>query len=140
MGIEFFKTEVFEVADNRRVIDDITLPEELELPFKIGQLKTVELSDEAIIQGLAVGNHYHTEESGRWELYVVVGPEGVPLFKVRFRELGQEIQEREMMAGDACIIPPTYSHAFIGLEPGVKLWGISNLRYNPNHDVSDKLF
>ncbi|MCK4818279.1 hypothetical protein KA005_21090 [bacterium] len=140
MGIKFYKVHVFESIDPRRLITDVTLPENVEIPFGLTQFKTITLSDKAVEEKSVVGNHYHTEESNRWEFFVAVGKENIPLFKFRFREQGGKIQEKEMEKGDACLIPPTISHSFLPLVKGVQIFGIANLKYDSEHDVTDKLF
>jgi len=141
MGVEFSRVEVFVHVDIRRVIKDFTLPKDLEIPFRVKQIKIVELSKEAISQGLALGNHFHTVESGRWELFIVDGPESDNLFKLRYRKAGQvEIREKDMKRGETCLVPPGHTHSFKGLQEGAVLVGFSNLSYDASHDVPDKLF
>ena len=141
MGIKLNKVQVFFHSDKRRTIRDVTLPEGMGFPFIVRQFKTITLSNTAVKQGLAIGNHYHTMESHRWEFYVVVGEEDFPLFRFRFRGAGEkDFHEQEMTAGDACIIPPMHSHAFLALRPGVQLFGFSDCPYRSEDDVLDKLF
>lgn len=138
--VVFLKVETFKHVDIRRVITDITLPGDDVIPFSVVQIKTVDFSDKAVQDCMAVGNHFHTVESNRWELFVAVGSQDTPLFKFRYREAGDgRIREVEMKAGDACIIPPGFSHAFVGLASGDLLLGISNMKYDLAHDTFDKL-
>ena len=148
MEVLVFRGKAAGHIDNRREIKDTSLEEAVELPFKLVQIKLINLFAEAVIQRLAVGNHYHTEESGRYEFYVVYcegsqEPSGLlePACLFRFRKAGEgELQEIRMMAGDACLIPPGNSHAFLPLRAGVQILGLSNLKYDSGHDVTDKLF
>ncbi len=138
--MQFMKLNLGCHTDERRAIIDFCLPEGFELPFTLRQTKVVKLTQKAVESGLAVGNHYHTNESGRQEFFVAVGEPGVPLFKVSWREARKEVPFVDLMyAGDACHIPTGVSHAFVGLRPGVELWGFSNLPYDSAHDVPDKL-
>lgn len=59
---------------------------------------------------------------------------------IDFKARGMEVQEREMRAGDACYVPPPYSHSFRVEHPAAKLWGLANQAYDATHDVPDKLF
>lgn len=139
--IRFLKVSVSGHEDVRRVITDIVLPEDLEIPFRVLQVKVVDLSASAITARIPVGNHYHTCESGRYEFFVAVGKAGVLLFSFRYRNrLGGEILEQEMAAGDACLVPPEHPHSFVGLTAGAKLWGFANMAYDAAHDIPDKLF
>lgn len=139
--IEHFKLQLFVVTDIRRIITDITIPEDIKIPFEVHQVKVVALTEEAVKSQMPVGNHYHTSKSGREEFFVAVGRKGVPLFSFMFREgIGYQIQQKIMFAGDACYIPTEHSHTFVGLEEGAVLWGFSNQAYDASHDVEDKLF
>lgn len=138
MGIVFSKVEVFQHTDPRRIIDDTTFPEAISFPVR--QIKTITFSDDAIRDGRAVGNHLHTKESGRWELFVALGDTDESLFRFRFRKPGGKVQERIMQAGDTCVIPPEHSHSFVPLRTGATILGISNQPYDSAHDVPDKLF
>ncbi len=139
MPITFCRVTCGGNVDNRRAISDIVMPDGV--PFPIIQIKTVTLTKEAVELRLAVGNHYHTKESGREEFFVVVGPKDVPLVTIRYRDEPKgEMKDRYMFLGEACYIPPECSHAFVAMNPGVVLWGFSNLPYDSLHDVPDKLF
>ncbi len=135
-----FKAIVGHHHDHRRAIDDFVVPMDVEIPFTVRQVKDVAMTDEAVQGRLVVGNHFHTPESNRRELFVATGPEKTALFRARFREAGGEIQEFTLYRGDSCIVLPTVSHAFIPLCSGVVLRGLSNLPYDAAHDVPDKLF
>ena len=137
--VKLFRVSLFSPSDPRRTIYDVTFPQEV--PFAVVQIKDVVFTDKAVEEAWGVGNHYHSPESNRWELFVALGDSGVPLFRFRYRQAGEkEFQETEMKAGDACLIPPGNSHAFVALLSGATLRGISNLAYNAAHDVPDKLF
>lgn len=133
------------VTDKRRTIDEVILGREFEIPFAVKQIKIIRLTKEAVDQGLAVGNHYHTIESGREELFIVWGGKSAkkhaPIFKFKYREFGrEEIQDVELMSGDACYVPPGWSHSFLPLKAGLEIWGFSNMEYDSKHDLPDKLF
>lgn len=129
--ITFFHAEPGLHTDKRRRILDAVLSDDLDLPFAVRQIKIVEVLE----AGMVVGNHYHTEESGRYECFVVLSP-----FTIRFRESpGEEVQERLMAPGDGCLIPPTVSHAFRAEAPG-HILGLANLKYDSKHDIPDILF
>jgi len=131
-------TQVFHLADERREIDDFTFANKI--PIDVRQVKVITMSGKAVTEGTPVGNHYHTVESGRWELFLVIGKGEEPLFKLRTRDPSGEIEEREMKPGDFCIIPPGRSHSFVGLKSGAQMIGVSNQAYDSEHDVEDKLF
>ena len=66
-GIFLFKGKVQEHTDERRSIKDIALPH---LPgFSIRQVKRMDFEK----KGIVVGNHFHTRESGRIEVYIAMG-------------------------------------------------------------------
>lgn len=139
--IQFFKVGVSGHEDARRAITDIVLPEDLEIPFRILQVNIMEPSKEAISKRLPVGNHYHTRESGRIEFFVALGPAGMPLFYMCYRNfVGEEILARQLFSGDACLVPPEHSHVFVGLADGARLLVLANMAYNDAHNISDKLF
>lgn len=129
--ITFFKGEAGFHEDSRRRIFDGVLPANTSLPFQVRQIKIVDV----VSAGMVVGNHYHNAASGRWECFIVTKP-----FTMRFRVTPSgEVQERTLLAGDGCIIPPLNSHSFLAAEPG-QLIGLSNLPYDSSHDIVDKLF
>jgi len=129
--MEFFKVQAGIHTDHRRRIFDIVLPE-MEIPFSVRQVKIVDVYS----AGMVVGNHYHTKESGRQELFGIVSGE----FTLRLRYgRDAEITERIMKPGDACLIRPEVSHAFRADQPG-QIIGLSNLAYDSAHDVPDQLF
>lgn len=139
MKIKFFKIKPFINTDERRKIEDITLPESVSIPFKIRQIKLITISDKAVKEKMVLGNHYHT--SNRWEFFMVIGELDVFLFKLKFRNSPEdEIQEKELKANDAILVPPGCTHSFLPFRSGVKLLGISNLAYDSDHDVNDKIF
>jgi len=100
------------------------------------------MSKEAVDAKLAVGNHYHTLQSNRHELFVAAGPEGVALFCMRFALPADvyTLGEAWLRNGDACLILPGAAHAFIAITEGATLVGLSNLAYNSADDVPCKLF
>lgn len=137
----FFSSATGGHTDHRRKITDLLLPEGMKIPFDMRQIKIVEMTDEAVRTQLAVGNHFHTEESGRSELFIVDGPQDVPVFLLRYREERDgEVKEMHMRKGDSCLFPPGVSHAFIGLVAGATLYGLSNTPYDKAHDTPDQLF
>lgn len=151
MEVLIFRGKAAGHIDNRREIRDTTLEMPVTLPFPIRQVKLINFSVQAVIQMLVVGNHYHTEESERYEFYVIYSKESQgssglnglsePACIFRFRKAGErELQEIRMKAGDACLIPPGNSHAFMPIRAGVQIFGLSNLEYDSAHDVKDKLF
>lgn len=141
MQVRIFKGKAWKHVDKRRRIDNAVLKESVQIPFSLRHFELINLFQEAADQGLAVGNHYHIEESGKYEFFVILGESSKsPAFKFRFRKPGQKTQEVEMRVGDACFIPPTWSHAFLPLVSGVNIFGFSNLEYNSKHDIADKLF
>jgi dTDP-4-dehydrorhamnose 3,5-epimerase-like enzyme len=141
MDMSFSNITVGGHTDPRRTIVDIVFPEGFAFPFPVVQMKTVRLSEEAITGGLVVGNHYHPVASRRQELFVAVGPKEQPLFKFRYREeVGGEVKERVLSAGDTCLVVPPCTHSFIGLVHGAELWVLSNKSYDDADTVSDKLF
>lgn len=136
--ITFYTVERGGHLDLRRRIQDMILPD---VPFPIHQVKVLYLTAEAVRLALAVGNHFHIPESGRWELFVVVSEEAGDVMRFRYRNSrGGAIEERVLATGEACLIPPGCSHAFVPLVPGVELWGFAPMAYNADHDVADKLF
>ncbi|OHA18650.1 MAG: hypothetical protein A2664_00275 [Candidatus Taylorbacteria bacterium RIFCSPHIGHO2_01_FULL_46_22b] len=124
--------------DHRRVITDIVVED---IPFPVVQTKVIRFKPESVGK-FAVGNHYHIVECNRWEFFVAVGPPALPLFTFRWCEAGQTANHSQyiMHNGDACLIPPGNSHAFMPDEGGASLWGFSNLQYDSAHDVPEKLF
>lgn len=132
--VYFFKSEISEHKDERRNIFDVVLPKEMDFP--IVQIKRIEFPRKDII----IGNHKHTKESGRIEVYIAVGPEKQELFKFFYRDENNEIKEKILFNGEACVIPPERTHTFIVLAKNSELWGLSNLRvYDPKGDVKDIL-
>ncbi|MDO8424401.1 MAG: hypothetical protein Q7S70_00495 [bacterium] len=128
--------------DKRRIIIDTVFREGMVLPFPIKQVKVIDFSREGVDQAMAVGNHYHSKESGRQEFFTVLGaPESSLCLSFRWRKAGQEkIEEKGLMNGDGVYVPPGYSHAFVPLMSGVKLLGLSNLPFRDEDDIADKLF
>ncbi len=134
--------------DERREIDDTFLGEEIKLPFPVRQFKTIIFTPQAVVAGMAVGNHYHPEKTNRQEFFVFQGqlsekekknPPVAALF--RFRKAGeQEIEESKLKVGDACLVPAGYAHAFVPVREGVYMVGISNKPFDKGDDVTDKLF
>lgn len=118
----------------RRLLTDITLPEEL--PFFPRQIKVLDFHDGGVREGRPVGNHWHPKEGCRTEFFVAVGKEDRPLFRFVWKESGQ-LKETEMRCGDACLIPPGVSHAFVPMLEGAQLWGYSNIKHNPQNDIPD---
>ena len=109
----------------------IVLPAEIN--FAARGVKTINFSR----SGVVVGNHYHTIESGRIEVYIGIGAPGVELFNFAYRD-GGEIKERIIFNGDSCFIPPGCTHSFKVLSENASLWGFSNLEgYDPAHDEKD---
>ena len=134
-----FKCEAGGHTDHRRQISDIVLPPNLRIPFTVRQIKIVAMKEEAVRNGLAAGNHYHTVKSNRHELFIAAGPADKVLFRARVR-VNELLQDFELRNGDGCLILPTVSHAFIPDADGAVLYGLSNLPYDETHDVPDKLF
>lgn len=140
MDLQFFHLERSGHADERRSIIDVTFPGGIEIPFSIVHAKIIFLSQAAVDNGLSLGNHFHTTDSNRIEFFIAVGEEDVPLFRIRAKRGGEELVEKIMKNGDACLVPPGVTHAFLPLRAGVQLWCYSNTAYNPEHDVPDQLF
>lgn len=144
MGVIIFTGFTDCVSDNRRTIQEAVLGEGFILPFPAKHFKIITLTQEAVDQKLAVGNHYHTKESGRQEFFVILGGKSgekhEPAFEFRYRGSGGMVQETELMTGDACYVSVGWSHAFLALKPGLQILGIANQEYNSAHDVPDKLF
>lgn len=132
------------LSDNRRTIQEAVLEGGFKLPFTVKHFKILTLSQEAIDRGLAVGNHYHDNKSGRHEFFVILGGRSEkkhsPVCKFRYREPGGAVQETELMMGDACFVPVGWSHAFLPLKSGLQILGISNTAYSSKDDVPDQLF
>lgn len=139
MAVKFGQVHLFVHTDERRIITDVTLPTGFKIPFEVRQFKIIDLTTKAIEEASVIGNHFHSRKSRRWEFFVAVGEKEHSLFKARFRDPTGETYEREMKAGDTCLIPPMHSHAFMGLRWGAQLWGFSNLPHNPEYDLPDKL-
>lgn len=129
------------LSDHRREIVEVVF-EDMDWPFAIRQVKVIAFTQEAINNLLAVGNHYHMEESGREEVFVACGPKDTDLFLFLFSPAGIErnIRRLSLRRGDCCYIPPGNSHTFVPLTEGVTLWGFSNKKYDSGDDVPDKLF
>lgn len=140
MNVQLFEAEIHLHSDRRRDIVDVTFPASLDIPFAVRQSRIVTFSADAARQRLVVGNHYHPGDSGRWELFVVVGTPALPLIEARTRERGGDIVKYTLEAGTAMLIPPTITHGFVALADDVKLWGLSNLPYDRAHGVVDDLF
>ena len=113
--------------DIRRVIRE----KNLKVPLSVAQFKFVELKE----AGVVVGNHYHTLQSGRIEIFIVKGANVI----FRHREPGQKIEEMELAENDGVIIFPGTTHSFLATGAGM-LIGLSNTIYDSAHDVTDKLF
>lgn len=132
--------------DQRRKITDVVIrfPEAFASAVAqtgLLQTKTVAMTSEAVKNGLVVGNHYHTPESNRHELFVATGPEGELLFKFAYVSGAADATAEEivMARGDACYVPPGITHAFVPLVDGAELVGYSNQAYCAEHDVPHKI-
>jgi quercetin dioxygenase-like cupin family protein len=133
--------------DIRRIIDETVLETGFLPSFPIKQVKVITFPKEAVEQKAVIGNHYHPQESGRQEFYVIIGKpseeeekNSLPAFVFKFRKAGdQEFQEVVLNVGDACFIPPGYSHAFQPLRNQLCLIGVSNKSFSQEDDVPDKL-
>lgn len=142
--VRFSKSKTGGHNDPRREIIDVVLPEGYKIPFPVRQIKLIMFNENPD----PVGQHYHPakkEPAGeeRWELFIVRGPEGSSgrLIRARFRKVGEEeIYEVFMEDGETCLVPPGNAHSFKILQPGVQLFGLSNLPQKNIHDVKDPLF
>jgi hypothetical protein len=142
-------------TDARRVITDVVIPfnQGPMMPFLMSvgrsgriQEKSVVFTDEAVAQKMVAGNHYHTPESDRHEVFVAMGEskdnEGKGLILMRYSLPGEgsHIGDFLMRQGDLVLIEPGVSHAFMPLVKGALLKGFSNLPYKAEHDVKHVLF
>ena len=131
------KVDVFFHNDSRRQLNDVTLPGPL--PFPVVQMKSLDFHSDGVEEGRPVGNHYHSEKSGRIEFFVAVGGKG-DLFQFFWKDPGsEEVKEQTMKCGDACLIPVGTSHSFIPLQEGCQIWGFSNTPHDPANDLSDEI-
>lgn len=138
--IQMFSVKTEVNSDSRRSLSEIVFLDQFPLMFPVGQVKVITFTDDAVRYRQTVGNHYHTIESGRHEVFVAVGPANVELIRFRYRDgTAGPVKEVMMKNGDACLIPPGHSHAFTPLAPEVALWGLSNIPYDSAHDVKDVL-
>jgi len=134
--VRVLKSNVFDDSDSRRTITDYTFPRGINTD--LGQVKVIRCRRTG--DNDALGNHYHTVKSGRWEYFMVGAGEYVDIiFTLKYRTGEGEITEVELMKGDTVIIPPGWSHTFIPRQEGATLLGVSNLPYDPDDDVEDKL-
>jgi dTDP-4-dehydrorhamnose 3,5-epimerase-like enzyme len=111
--------------------------------------KLIMFKEEAVSQEKAiVGQHYHTKKSNRKEFFVIVGKiseaekgwPGAVIFKFRKVDGTGTAEIALLRMGDACYIPPGYSHSFKLLTAKAYMIGKSNKPYNSEDDVKDKLF
>jgi quercetin dioxygenase-like cupin family protein len=143
-GLAFFRAlEVGGHSDYRREITDVVIPwhdpfQQAVHDSRILQTKIVTMSQGAVDQKMVVGNHYHVND--RHELFVVRGPEDRAVFTFTYALPNSDVVgELEMRNGDACYIPPGITHAFTALASGATLVGFSNLAYDSDDDVVDKI-
>ena len=131
--IKLFRAVINGHLDQRRTITDAVLPSKT--PFVVRQIKQIVFTQQAVDRQTPIGNHFHTLESKRYEFFVVMAG------KCRFiyRNPKNDPQEVIMNKGDACLIPPGCTHTFIALENDATLWGLSNMAYEDEHSIPDKL-
>lgn len=128
--------------DKRRTISDIVLDNDLDFGFPVRQIKILKAKMIMVRSGRAVGNHYHSIASNRFETFIIVAPpkkKPRPIFKFLFRNPEEGVQERLLYPGDACDIPPGHTHTFVALVKGAELWGFSNTPYDDDDTVIDNL-
>lgn len=136
--VVFLRAKPFENFDVRRFVSGVA--GNFGFPLQIRQIKIIEFSDDAVRDHLVIGNHRHFGESGQWELIVVLGKSQKPIFRFRYRNYNDNIQEKLLKGGNVVLVPPGCSLALVALKPGVKIIEISNKEYDHLNYADDKLF
>lgn len=139
MNIKFYKVKNLSDDTEIRTLSDFYLPKNIKLPFDARLFRVIQPTNLAIRNKLVLGNHYHPKKSGRWEFFVIAGKSKVNLFKFRYK-LDGKIKEKYLKNGDAILMPQDLSHAFLPLIKDITLFELSNIPYNRNQSVIDKLF
>jgi hypothetical protein len=147
MGVQIIRGLPDSHRDPRRVIMDAEFSEGFSLPYAIKQVKTIVFTAEAAEKGMVIGNHYHPEQSGRQEFFILIGELSVEEKKIpqpaaifRCRAKGGAIKQTILNVGDCCVVPVDWSHSFKPLRVGVSLIGITNKGYSDDDSVKDVLF
>lgn len=122
--------------DGRRTIYEMVFEDGEKERIETVQIKIIALKSEAVKSEMAVGNHFHTPESGRDEIFVAIGPDdGQALLKFA----AEPNNYTHLRAFDGVFVSCGEPHAFVPLREGVVLFGISNTKYDSVHDVAAKI-
>lgn len=138
MKIKFYKVKTLSGGNERRSLNSFFIPKNIKLPFEPHHFQDIKPTSLALKKKIILGNHYHPLSSGRWESHIVLGKENIRLFKFWHKE-GKKIKERYLKNGDATLIPPGISHAFLPLTKDAKLFELSNILWKIGQSIEDKL-
>ncbi|MFA7654236.1 MAG: hypothetical protein WCX97_04315 [Candidatus Magasanikbacteria bacterium] len=127
LGIEFPKLTTC-ADDARRKIAELILMS----PFETATISIIEAKG----AGEILGNHFHTPESQRTEIFLVIGNKNEEIFRFSFRNQYQT-KEVVLKGGEILIVHPGTTHAFKALRPGATLLVVANKEYNPKDDIKD---
>lgn len=136
MVCRFFKLEKCS-ADERRDIYEMVFEDGATERIEIVQIKILELKAKAVESGMAVGNHSHTPESGRDEMFVAIGPKDRDQGLFKFAE--EPGNYTVLVAYDGVFIPCGTTHAFVPICEGAILIGISNRPHKAEYDIPIKI-
>lgn len=134
--IRIIRNRGFHHQDPRRKIMGAVGP--FDFNMGVAQIKHIQTSD--LATGFVVGNHSHLASSGQWEVVVILGDSGTPLFHFRGRCTDGSIVDQRLFSGDTVYVPPGASIALMSLEPGASLLEISNMEFDPKNYSEDILF
>lgn len=138
MKIKFYRVKTLSEGNEKRSLNSFFIPKNIKLPFELHHFQDIKPTNQALKKKIVLGNHYHPLTSGRWESHIVLGKTNANLFKFWHKENGK-IKEKYLRNGDATIIPPGISHAFLPLTKDAKLFELSNILWKTGQSIEDKL-